>query len=380
MKDGTRDHGENPGGAWELCLSNPEVTEMLIKNTRAFLLEHPDVEIMSISQNDTTHHCECDNCRAVDEEEGSHAGLVVRTVNAIAEALEEEFPNVIFETFAYVYSRKPPKYIRPRHNVAIRLCSIECCFFHPIGERCAQETSLNNLSHSVFLDDLIEWSKISNRLHIWDYVTTFSHYNIPHPNWRVLQPNMQLFYEHNATSMFAQGNITKGGGADLEELRCYLITKLMWDPYIDQDAVIKEFTDYYYGAAGKYVREYIDTVCNCCEECNVHIGCYQVAHSDYLLGDYIPKYREIIEREYAAVKEDPILAMRVSKIYLSLDFAAVHNKTVRERNHDAQAINKLYSDFVTYGIEGYEESVHPQHTLYAMLREKVRGKKSRDTL
>ena len=54
--------------------------------------------------------------------------------------------------------------------------------------------------------------------------------------------------------MFAQGNETGSHGTDLEELRAYLLCKLMWDPYLDQAALIKEFTDYFYGPAGKYVR------------------------------------------------------------------------------------------------------------------------------
>ena len=48
----------------------------------------------------------------------------------VAEAIEKDSPNVRIDTLAYQYTRKPPRTIRPRANVIIRLCSIECCFRH----------------------------------------------------------------------------------------------------------------------------------------------------------------------------------------------------------------------------------------------------------
>ncbi|MBO3841759.1 MAG: DUF4838 domain-containing protein [Candidatus Brockarchaeota archaeon] len=43
-------------------------------------------------------------------------------VNTIAESIEQDYPSVRVETLAYQYSRKPPKTLRPRRNVVIRLC------------------------------------------------------------------------------------------------------------------------------------------------------------------------------------------------------------------------------------------------------------------
>ena len=39
------------------------------------------------------------------------------------------------DTLAYRYTRQAPKTIKPADNVIIRLCSIECCFSHPLAER-----------------------------------------------------------------------------------------------------------------------------------------------------------------------------------------------------------------------------------------------------
>src|SRR6185312_2018133 len=111
------------------------------------LREAPDAEIISITQNDNFGWCECPECKALDDAEGSHAGTMLAFVNYIAEQIEPEFPNVAVDTFAYQYTRKPPKTIKPRHNVIVRLCSIECNFREP----------LDHVSNASFAEDIRGW-------------------------------------------------------------------------------------------------------------------------------------------------------------------------------------------------------------------------------
>src|SRR5690606_21605830 len=110
----------------QLCTTNPRLREFMVERVREWLREEPEASIISISQNDWYNPCECDACMAIDDAEGSHAGTMLALVNYIAEKLEPEFPHVAFDTLAYQYTRKPPKTLRPRDNVIIRLCSIEC--------------------------------------------------------------------------------------------------------------------------------------------------------------------------------------------------------------------------------------------------------------
>jgi len=138
-------------------------------------------------------------CKALDALEGSQSGTMIHFVNAVAEAIEDEFPDVFIDTFAYWYSRKPPKFVKPRDNVIVRLCSIECCFAHPLNDpACAVNVP--------FAHDIKKWSSIAKNLYIWDYTTNFSAYNVIFPNFGVLQKNMQFFLENNAIGVFAQGN------------------------------------------------------------------------------------------------------------------------------------------------------------------------------
>src|SRR5690606_38717057 len=103
----------------QLCLTNVEMRKELTRNALERLHQTPGATMISISQNDNNNRCECEACRAVEEREGSPAGLVIQFVNAVAEEIEKEYPEVLVETLAYQYTRKPPKHVKPRPNVIV---------------------------------------------------------------------------------------------------------------------------------------------------------------------------------------------------------------------------------------------------------------------
>jgi hypothetical protein len=240
-------YGTNP------CMTDPEILEKVIKNVRKSLAETPNANIVSVSQNDFEGHCECPNCKKIEEEEGSPAGPFLRFVNAVAEDLEKDYPNLTVDTLAYKYTQKTPKITKPRHNVCIRLCSINCCFTHPIdNEECPKSKR--------FHDDIVGWGKICDKLHIWDYTTNFHYYISTFPNFGVIHKNMRFFAENNVVSMFPQGN-GQGVSGEFGELRSYLLAKLMWNPYMSEEeyyTMMDEFLAAYYGDGWKYIRQFID--------------------------------------------------------------------------------------------------------------------------
>ncbi len=117
----------------QLCLTNAEMRTEMIRVVKERIRANPGATMISISQNDWHGYCECEPCKTLDEREGTHAGTLIHFINAVAEEVEKEFPGILIETLAYQYTRKPPQHVRPRHNVVIRLCSIECSFVETSG-------------------------------------------------------------------------------------------------------------------------------------------------------------------------------------------------------------------------------------------------------
>ncbi|HEX4949873.1 MAG TPA: DUF4838 domain-containing protein, partial [Blastocatellia bacterium] len=191
---------------WEraqLCLTNPDVLRIVTERLRDTMRKHPEYLIYCVSQNDWLNPCQCDHCQAIAKREDSEAGPVLWFVNQVAAAVEKEFPNKFIGTLAYQYTRKPTKTERPRPNVVIRLCSIEACFAHDFLH-CPENVS--------FVADLQGWARIAPQLYIWDYVMNFSHYIMPFPNFRVLQPNIQTLRANKAIGIMEQAAYQSRGG------------------------------------------------------------------------------------------------------------------------------------------------------------------------
>jgi Domain of unknown function (DUF4838) len=289
----------------QLCLTNPQLRDFMVQRVKEWLRESPDASIISVTQNDWDGHCECPDCKALDDAEGSHSGTMLAFVNYIAEKIESEFPNVAVDTFAYQYTRKPPKTLKPRHNVIVRLCSIECNFREP----------LDHPSNASFLADLEQWSKISDRLYIWDYVTDFSHYIFPYPNWFTMGANMRIFQKSHVQGIFEEGAYG-GPGAEMAELRAWVLAQLMWNPQQNDEALIQEFLDGYYGKAGKPIRKYMDLMYS--RSKGFYLGCFLRKAPPHFKFEAMAAAEALWEEAEQSVASNPELLQRVRMAHLPI--------------------------------------------------------------
>ena len=266
--DGQRKHERA-----QLCLTNEEMRAELTKNALAGLRRNPQAKFISISQNDWAGYCTCAKCKAIDDEEESHAGTLLHFVNKVAEEIEKEFPDVWVETLAYQYTRKPPKFVKPRKNVIVRLCTIECCFVQPLGE---------GEHNKPLREDIQNWSKITENLFIWDYTVNFSAYMLPHPNHRVLAPNLRFFVDHNVIGLLEQGDSFCAAG-DFVRMKNWVISKLMWNPDLDENKLFDEFLNGYYGSEyGQMFKEYLQILHDRAEQSGVYLRIYMKSINDWL--------------------------------------------------------------------------------------------------
>jgi len=311
--------GERMADRAQLCLTHPDVLRILTDRLLKVMREQPQYLIYSVSQNDWANPCQCDNCQAIAQREESEAGPVVWFVNQVAEAVEKEFPDKFVGTLAYQYTRKPPKTAKPRHNVVIRLCSIECCFAHDFTS-CPENAS--------FIDDLRGWAAIAPHLYIWDYVVNFSHYVMPYPNFRVLQSNIKSFRDNKAIGIMEQAAYQSRGG-EFAELRAYVLAKLLWDPECDVGAVIDDFMYGYYGRAGQYVREYFDMLHNrLTPNTHIHLG---LRPDDQLFSEEFVREAENIFARAEAVADNEEIRQRVEMARLPVMYLKCKRTPVQAR-------------------------------------------------
>jgi len=309
-------NGQRRGVGAQLCLTNEAMRAELTRNALEWIRANPTAGMISISQNDCGGACQCPACRQVVAEEGAESGLLLRFVNAVAEDIEKEYPDFLVETLAYQYTRKPPQVTRPRRNVIVRLCSIECDFSQPLG---------SGERNRSFREDLEGWSAISPQLFIWNYVTNFDQYLLPHPNLHLLADDIRTFVAHKTIGLFEQGDSGSTCG-DFVELRAWLLAHLMWDPARDEQALIREFLQGYYGAAAGPLQEYLDLRTQAIKRAEAmerggrFLCTFRGTAGDWLTEEDQRRSEELFDQAAELVREDPVLGPRVRRARLPLDY------------------------------------------------------------
>ena len=229
----------------QLCATEPGVVRITIEYVRRVLRDKPHTEVVSVSKNDNTEVCRCERCAKLREAEGSDMANQLFLVNRVAEAIEKGHPDVVVDTLAYLETIRVPKTVRPRKNVVIRLCNDAVgSWSHPftVAERCDVAKLVS------------AWSAVHDRISIWDYNVNFSHYLAPMPNLGVMAANVRFWAKNHAEGVMLQGGYQ--GPAEQDELKCWVTSKLLWDPSRDEEALALDFIWGHYGKAAPALARY----------------------------------------------------------------------------------------------------------------------------
>ena len=254
------------GGGPEPCVTNPGVIRIITEGVLEDLRANPNRRNISVSQNDNDKYCRCERCQAVNEREGTPMGANLYLVNKVAAAVEKEFPDVKVGTLAYWYTRKPPKHMKPRGNVQIQLCSIECCTTFPLDDPQVQK-------NRAFIEDFRGWSAICDDIWVWDYNTNFASYDLPFPNLRTITPNVRFFLRNHVHGAFMQAN-GNGNAGEFSDLRNYVMARCMWNPALDGWALLEEFCRLHYQEAAEPIIAYQQWIHGVAQHCGRYPNCF----------------------------------------------------------------------------------------------------------
>lgn len=336
-----------PGDHSQWCLTNPELFKEVCRKLDSIFAAHPDLKLISVSQNDGNNtNCTCNECKAVDEYEGAVSGNYIHFMNKLA----TRYPDKEFSTLAYLFTMNPPKHVKPLPNVNIMLCDIDSRREVPLTD---------NKSGQEFVKAMEGWSKLTNNIFVWDYGINFDNVVAPFPNFHILQKNIQLFRQHHANMLFEQVNGSIG--TDFAELRAYMIGNLMWNPDIDADRCMNDFLCAYYGKAAPYMYRYLQLQQGALLASGKELWIYDspITHKDGMLNAPLRKaYNELFDKAEKAVSDnsEELKRVRISRLplmYSELEIARTQTGTDAER---LRQMVSLFRDRCTeYGIPTLNE-------------------------
>lgn len=319
----------------QLCATEPAVARIAIDHVREVLTKNPHAEIVSVSKNDNTEVCHCDRCKKLRDAEGSDMANQLVVVNQVAEAIEKDHPAVVIDTLAYLETIQVPRTMRPRKNVAIRLCNDAVgAWSHPF-------TPAANCKVAKLVK---AWSAVHDRISIWDYTVNFSHYLAPMPNLDVIAANIRFWTDNHATGVMLQGGYQ--GPAEQDELKCWVASKLMWNPLLDEKALAGDFIEGHYGPAAPAIGEYY-TLLDQAKAAHAEAlaspggGIRYGMDSPFLTPEFITKSTELFTRARTLAGKDKTLQRRVDRAELPL----LYVKCVRGPEVVGKDYAKAVADF-----------------------------------
>ena len=307
--------GVRRGGETQLCLTNPDVLDIVTERILKRMADTPGIRQHNFSQMDYYRYCECERCKTMNEKYGTPGGTQYWFVNQLAERTSKVYPEKLIGTLAYTYTEEPPKDMAMHPNVVPWLCHMfPSCDSHPIAT-CPLNADYKRRA--------LAWSKICSHLYVWHYIVDFPHYYNPFPNFGAMVADMRFYRDIGVEGIFLQGMGHGGGGGEFSLLRPYYGSQLLWNPDLDPDQLMQDFIEGYYGVASGPIREYIAMLQAKVDDDNIHMHLYTNPAQGYLTDAIMERAMRLFDEAEAKVKDDAALLERVKVARMPLTYARV---------------------------------------------------------
>jgi hypothetical protein len=113
-------------------------------------------------------------------------------------------------------------------------------------------------------------------------------------------------------------------GGEFAELRAYMIAKLLWNPYQDDEAIMNDFLNGYYKEAGPFLKKYIEMQEKSLLESGMKLNIFGnpiAAKNTYLSASLMAQYNQLFDDAEKAVANQPEVLERVKIARLPLLYA-----------------------------------------------------------
>ncbi|HRU05959.1 MAG TPA: DUF4838 domain-containing protein, partial [Candidatus Brocadiia bacterium] len=256
MPDGQRVTPEKPYPSLErakLCVTNPELPGFIAKQGMEYLEKNPSVLSFSVCPNDSRGYCMCPKCKALDPPEGVkdtvnypgmkpclYPSLSDRYVwfwNRIAQCLGDRYPGRYLGAYAYSNYRFPPL----REKLSPRVVIAYVGFNY-----------LNNAYNAQSRKDWAGWAATGCKMFL-------------RPNLLLVGHGFPLNYALDLGADVKECARTGMLGTDFDSMTHQyasqapifdMLTRIMWDPSLDPQAVYDDFLRSAYGPAEPAMRRY----------------------------------------------------------------------------------------------------------------------------
>ena len=299
----------------QVCMSNPDVVKILTQYALDYEGRHA-----ALAPRDGPEYCQCPECQALIDREGTPAAPLLNVANQVAEVVGEQQPDKRIWILAYQSTAKPPKTMRPRDNVIVWLCSNS----HGFGP-----ATLHLTQTPVFQSYLEGWDSLGAKMVVWEYVTNFGTdmHLCPLPNLHVVDEDIHYLAEHKSVVGILLGGMP-GEQGDRGRMRAWIWAKQTWNPSLRTQDLIRDFIYGYYGKAAEPIYRYNELLRHTWDRWHKSMTTVEdklAQNTPPLSQDFITQAAELFDEAEKLAADDEVLASRVEDARLPLLFQQLLN-------------------------------------------------------
>jgi hypothetical protein len=213
---------------WQPCFTADGLVDEAAGHIIAYFDEHPEADAFSLGVNDSSGHCECEACRALDPEEPNFLGR--RNVsdryftwcNAVVERVLAKHPGKRFGCLAYSEVAQAPGRVKVHPAIVPFMTYDRMKWVKPDIREAGRAATR-------------AWRAASPTVGWYDYIYG-TPYCLPRVYFHHQADYVRWAHEAGVRAWYAEAYPNWGEGPKL-----YLLLRLLWDPSRDPDAVLDEW-------------------------------------------------------------------------------------------------------------------------------------------
>ncbi len=265
--------------------------------------------------------------------DGGSSEAIVEFTRKVAQKTAQRYPNLRVMATAYLWSLEPPADIEPLpNNAGVQFAPIEMDWSKAID---------SGEYNSKFYNYLKDWGKYTTHIWSWLYTTNFNGYLQPMPTiYATAQTIKAMANDPNVEGIFLQDSYTTKGGS-FAALHTWVYSKLMWDPSLDTDSLVREFCNGYYGKdAGSLIYRYITNLHKSQEEHPSLIGSKSTIYAPYLNAKFMLESDKLIQEALKRAKAsgNEAYLKHVKEVQAGIDYVMLYNEAKLKKEAKEQNI------------------------------------------
>lgn len=268
-------------GQLNLSIDVDGMTDVLVGQWKEYMKDCRETSIaFTFTAADTNTWSNAESSVKLFEKYGVYSAEYIKFMNVAARKfnawMKENHPekNIKYCIFAYQTTTEPPvkeengKYVPIDDSVVLE--ENVTLFFST--SRASMYYAIREEENKTFFDLLNRWKAVTKEqpIYFWTFAVNYGNPFVPLDLSHSMQDNLQ-WMKDSGGEMFLYGmgsdltwNPEKnqtGMGMNWQRLKTWLLSKLSWDVYADQDALTNEFFTEYYKAAAEPMQRFYNEEC-----------------------------------------------------------------------------------------------------------------------